>query len=123
MKICSSCGKLLKLGYSCPNCKNKRYNKRNSLQDKFRNSVKWQKKRKEILTNAKNLCEVCRDKGELNYSNISIHHITPLLENMNEALNNYNLIALCSRCHKEAEEGKIDKQYMFELAEKREAEY
>ena len=45
-----------------------------------------------------------------------------LEENIDLGLENNNLIVLCGLCHKEAEDGHIDKQLLYELAEKRENE-
>ena len=51
-----------------------------------------------------------------------MHHITPLEENIDLGLENNNLIVLCELCHKEAEDGHIDRQLLYELAKKRENE-
>ena len=120
-KVCNRCGRIVDFNLGCLNCK-KTYKKRKAPQDLFRNSSKWQKKRKEIFTKAFYLCEYCKSKGILTYNNLSVHHITPLEENIDLGLENNNLIVLCGLCHKEAEDGHIDKQLLYELAEKRENE-
>lgn len=119
-KICNNCGVLLPVGYRCPKCKNLRPN-RPTPQQTFRKSYKWQKKRLEIVEVSNYLCSVCRDKGIITTDNIGVHHITPLNEDMTKKLDNDNLIALCYRCHTDAERGKIDREYLYKLVKQRES--
>lgn len=86
----------------------------------LRGTYSWKLKREQIKERAHYLCEVCKDKGEINYKDLEVHHITKLTENEDLLLDNYNLICLCSRCHRLADDGKIDKDYLLELARKRE---
>lgn len=117
MKACSRCGKIHPYGYKCN--AGRIYNK-SSEADKLRKKNKWKEKSKEIRERANNLCEVCRDKGIYVYDNLEVHHITPINEDRGLLLDNYNLICLCSSCHKQAEAGKIDKDYLIKLAKQRE---
>jgi len=117
-KTCNRCGRIVDFDKGC-SCK-KWHKKRASKQDTFRNSRKWQLKRKEILVNANYLCELCFSKNKLVYDNLSVHHITPLEADIGLALENNNLIVLCSRCHSLAEKGKISKNELLLLAKKRE---
>ena len=117
MRACSRCGKIHPLGYKCN--AGRIYNK-GSKADKLRKKNKWKEKSKEIRERANNLCEVCRDKGLYTYDNLEVHHITPINEDSGLLLDNLNLICLCSSCHKQAEAGKIDKDYLFKLAKQRE---
>lgn len=121
LKTCNRCGRIVDFNKGCLNCK-KTYKPRTAKQDTFRSSRKWQLKRKEVLTKACYLCELCRSKNLLIYDNLSVHHITPLEENLDLGLENNNLIVLCGRCHKEAEDGKIDRSLLYKLAEQRENE-
>ena len=66
------------------------------------------------------MCEVCRDKGAYTYTSLEVHHIYKVRENKDKLLDNYNLICLCVEHHKQAEKGKIDKEYLRKLARKRE---
>ena len=117
MKACSRCGRIHPANYKCN--AGRTYNKGTEA-DKLRQKNKWKRKSLEIRERANHLCEVCRDKGVYTYNNLEVHHITPLSEDSNSLLDNYNLICLCSSCHKQAEEGKIDKDYLLNLAKKRE---
>ena len=119
---CSHCG-IVRRGHRCPH---KTYKKKESTEIRsFRNSQAWIKKSAEIKTKAKCLCEVCMDDkyytvNQFNFKNLETHHIEALHENFNRRLDNLNLVVLCQAHHKMAEKGDIPKEYLFELAEKRE---
>lgn len=117
LKSCSKCGKIHDFNYICK--ANKR-TYRTTGQRTFRNRNKWHEKAEEIKKRACYLCEVCRQEKVYTYENLETHHITPLAEDESKGLDNYNLIVLCSRHHKEAEAGTIKKEYLEELARIRE---
>lgn len=115
LKSCSKCGKIHDYNFNC----NKRlYISKGEARQ--RSQYKWTKKSKEIRERANYLCEVCRDNGVYAYEGLEIHHIISVKENKDKLLDNYNLICLCGEHHREAEQGKIDNKYLFELARKRE---
>lgn len=74
----------------------------------------------EIKKSANYLCEVCLDNKKLVYDDLETHHIIKLQERQDLALNNLNLICLCKKCHKNAEKGLINADYLRKLAKKRE---
>jgi 5-methylcytosine-specific restriction endonuclease McrA len=86
----------------------------------FRRTQDWTNKSIEIREDSKYLCSVCLDNNIYNYNRLEVHHIIPLEEDVDKGLDNLNLICLCNMHHREAEEGKIDKEYLFRLAEERE---
>ena len=76
-------------------------------------------KREEIKKASKWLCAVCFEEGVYNYNSLEVHHITKLKDNLDGLLDDYNLICLCKHHHELADAGKIDADYLRELAKKR----
>lgn len=89
---------------------------------KLRNTYRWRKKREQVKKASKYLCAVCREEGRFTYEDIEVHHITKLKDRADLLLDEYNLIPLCVTHHKLADEGKIDADYLRELARRREEE-
>lgn len=119
-KSCSRCGKIHDITYKCT--VGKSYNNAyKSQEDKLRNSYSWHKKAEEIKENANYLCEVCKDQGIYNYNNLEVHHITKLRNDTSKLLDNYNLICLCWKHHRLADEGYLDNDYLRKLAMTRES--
>ena len=117
-KACSRCGKIHDSRFKCN--AGKIY--QDTEQRQLRNKNAWHEKSKEIRERAQYLCEVCRDQGVINYNNLEVHHIVALKDDSSLLLDNYNLICLCQEHHKLADAGKIDRDYLKQLAEKREKE-
>lgn len=116
-KACSKCGKIHPYSYKCTvGVDSGRYK---VSEDKLRSKYSWTKKSKQIREDAGNLCEVCRDKGIATYNNLEVHHIEKLRDNVDGLLDDDNLICLCVRHHKEADNGEIDKEYLRKLVKKR----
>ena len=117
-KACAKCGRIHDYNKKCYIGDYKK--KKDTDINKFRNTMLWTNKSIEIRENSNYLCSVCLDKGIFNYKRIEVHHIDPLCENFERRLDNYNLIALCKEHHKEAEDGKIQRDYLFNIAKARE---
>ena len=115
-KACSRCGKIHQYNYRCNIGVTK---KKNTDANKFRKTIEWKNKSIEIREDSKYLCSVCLDNNIYNYNRLEVHHIVPLKEDITRALENNNLICLCNEHHRLAEEGKIDREYLFRLAEER----
>ena len=79
---------------------------------KFRSSRIWQKKRDEIKNRDKHLCRNCLNNGILNFKKLEVHHIDAISNDWNSRLDSNNLITLCSTCHKNAENGNIQKYFV-----------
>lgn len=118
-KSCSKCGKIHDTNYICRAGLNTTANKYDYKEAKLRNTHSWHKKSAHIRADSQYLCAVCLDKGIYNYNNLEVHHITKLKENADGLLDDYNLVCLCSKCHKLADSGMIDKDYLISLAQKR----
>jgi len=116
-KSCSICGRIHPVGKGC---KPKRIYG-NTRERELRATYSWTEKSKEIRDHAQYLCEVCRDQNVFTYDNLEVHHITPIHENESLLLDNENLICLCPECHTKADQGQIDRDYLRELARKRES--
>ena len=116
-KACSRCGKVHDIRYKCTH--NKSYPQYEGREREQRSSIKWQKKREDIREQAQNLCEVCRDNNIYNYRNLEVHHITKLKENPDGLLEDSNLICLCIKHHRQADNGKLSKEYLQKLAMRR----
>lgn len=118
-KSCSKCGRIHPHNYKCY-VGESRIRRKDTSANKFRLTRQWRYKAEEIKEKSKYLCSVCLDKGMYTYNQLETHHIEPIEENYERRLDNYNLICVCNSCHRLAEDGKIDRGYLFELAEKRE---
>ena len=84
LKACSRCGKIHAAGKCSikPTYKTSNYDRSQDDAYQFRQRAKWRKKSKQIRGDAQYLCEVCRDKKKLVYDFLSVHHITPLKEEL-----------------------------------------
>ena len=119
-KSCSKCGKIHNTNYKC----NAGYKEIRTYDEarKLRNTYKWHKKAEQIKQDSKFLCAICLEEGIYNYKDIEVHHIDKIRENKERLLDNNNLICLCREHHRQADEGIISKEHLFELVEKREEE-
>lgn len=115
-KSCSRCGKVHSTRYKC----NHNTYKKDTEARRLRNKNSWHIKSEEIRKNSSYLCSVCREEGRYIHNNLEVHHITPIEEDKERVLDNYNLICLCQEHHKQAEIGKIDRDYLYLLARRRE---
>ena len=68
------------------------------MNNNFYKSTKWKKKRKAILTRDGYLCQMCKRYGRRTPAE-TVHHIKHLDEYPELALDNRNLISVCSKCH------------------------
>ena len=65
---------------------------------RFYTSRTWRRKAAEIKMRDNNECQHCKRKGEFNIAEC-VHHIKELRDFPELALENDNLISLCSKCH------------------------
>ena len=120
LKACSRCGKIHDFNFNCKVGKERKY--ANTPENKLRSKNSWKIKRAYIRERAFNLCEVCRDQGIYNYTDIEIHHIKKLRDDPDGLLQDNNLVALCVFHHKQADSGEISVDYLKELVAKRDGE-
>lgn len=117
-KSCSRCGKIHKYNEKCS--RKRIYKKTN--ESELRNTHDWHKKAEEIKERSKYLCSLCLEEGIYNYNSLEVHHIDKLEERPDRLLDNYNLICLCTKHHKEVENNLNIKDKLFKIAKDREAE-
>ena len=118
LKSCRYCGRVHAVGYECPKKPKRLYSDeapRDSAEDKFRNRKSWRRKAEEIKERDLQLCRVCLAQKRYVFRNLSVHHIVPLREDISLGLVNDNLITLCRRCHEDAENGRISREFLKEL--------
>jgi 5-methylcytosine-specific restriction endonuclease McrA len=115
LKSCSRCGRIHPRGFKCN--VGRKYVR--TEEKRLRSQYSWTQKAKQIKEDAQGLCEVCRKQGILTYNNLEVHHITKLSEEPEGLLEDDNLICLCVRHHKEADNGEIDADYLREIARER----
>ena len=115
-KSCSRCGKIHSTSYEC---NHNRY-KKDTEARKLRQKSAWHNKSREIRDKSKYLCSVCLQEGRYTYEGLEVHHITPIEEDKDRLLDDYNLICLCQEHHKQAETGKIERDYLYTLTRDRE---
>lgn len=116
-RACSKCGKIHAYNYKCSAGVDS--NRSKLAEDKLRSRYAWTKKSLQIREDANNLCEVCLDQGRATYDGLEVHHIEKLRENVDGLLDDDNLICLCTRHHKEADNGDLDPDYLRQLVNKR----
>ena len=107
---CKYCGKIHEENYKC----RKKPIKRKKIDDivRFRNSPRWQKKRKAIKARDSYLCQICirelySTKRKYNCEGLQVHHAIPINSNEELKLDDGNLITLCSMHHAMCDKGKI----------------
>ena len=114
-KACSRCGKIHDSRFKC----NAGKIFTGGEERKLRSSYDWTKKSKEMRASSNYLCEVCRDEGRYTYEGLEVHHIEKVKDNKDRLLDDNNLIVLCVKHHKDADAGRLDKDYLRKLAENR----
>ena len=114
-KSCSKCGKIHKTNEKCE--VKRIYQSTN--ESKLRSQYIWTMKSKEIRSRANHLCEVCRDRGQITFDNLEVHHIVKIKDDETKFLEDDNLICLCVNHHKEADNGDLDVVYLQSLAKLR----
>ena len=115
-KACSRCGKMHPANEKCPIGREYRGGQERELRKKYA----WQKRSMQIRQDAQGLCEVCKDRGTYTYKGLEVHHIEKLKDKPELLLDGDNLICLCSNHHKMADSGELSKEYLRNLALKRE---
>ena len=109
-KSCKYCGKVHEEEYKC----NKKPMKKKKIDDivRFRNSPKWQKKRKKIKERDNYLCQICiremyGTKRKYNPNNLQVHHAIAIRSRDDLKLDENNLITVCSMHHEMCDSGEI----------------
>ena len=115
--VCVYCGKIHDKSFNCGKKPVNRFRSKGTNADKFRWTYAWKDKREQIKYRDKCLCRYCLYKNKITCDDLSVHHIEPIKERHDLRLEDTNLITLCSSCHSLAEDGKINRTLLHELAE------
>jgi len=118
LRACKYCGRIHDSKRRCgsrPASKKKITDK-----DRIRSSYEWQKKREDIKQRDRYVCQLCirglyGTRKRYEHENLSVHHIIPLEENPESAMDDDNLITLCELHHELAEQGKIERKLLLAI--------
>lgn len=72
----------------------------------FYNTQAWRRLRKLVIMRDRGMCYDCMRRFEMGYGikprrAVLVHHVIPYKERPDLALDENNLVALCSQCHEE----------------------
>lgn len=123
LKSCKYCGRIHDIKYICPRKPVRK--KKDNMILRFRNSNSWKKKRREIKERDLYLCQICirnlyDTKVRMNGKDISVHHAVSLEQDFSKRLDDGNLLTLCERHHKMAEDGEIPVRTVLEIIRQQE---
>lgn len=118
LKSCQYCQKIHDSKYDC-GMKPAKSNKR-SAHGRFRYTSAWQQKRESIKERDRYLCQICirnlyNTARRLNSENLSVHHANKLNDSYEQRLNDNNLLTLCERHHRMADDGTIPKEQILSI--------
>ena len=114
-KVCSRCQKVHPFNEPC-GCAKYKKDYKGGEERKLRSKNAWTQKSLEIRERADNLCEVCRQHNRFVYKAVSVHHIEKVREHPELYLDNENLICLCPDCHRKADKGELQKEFLKGIA-------
>lgn len=132
LRSCKYCGRIHDARMECDALRKAKAKRRARYQTEsdiidFRRTQAWTKKSLAIRERDNFLCQVCirnradADARPLNYDSLSVHHIRPLSECMDTALDDRNLITLCPLHHEMAEAGEISRDALLEIVREQES--
>lgn len=127
LKSCKYCGRIHDARFHCKqrvDADRDRWAKRkDEIAQKFRNSMLWKNKRKQVLQRQNYICACCAEEMEgtldrLNTEDVQVHHIVPIQECYDRRLDDSNLIGVCWLHHEMCESGRISRKKQREIVEK-----
>lgn len=83
---------------------------------KLRTCRRWGETRHRVYERDHHLCRLCLLQGTFTAESIEAHHIIPLTEAPELAYDDNNIICLCTKHHKAADAGGIDRKQLLRLA-------
>lgn len=118
LKSCPYCQKIHDSKYNCQ-MKPVKKNHRTEC-DRFRYTSAWQQKREEIKKRDRYLCQICirnlyDTTRKFNSNDLSVHHANKLNDAFEQRLDNNNLLTLCGKHHKMADDGVIPKEQILSI--------
>lgn len=118
LKSCQYCQRIHDSKYDC-HMKPVKKNNRTEY-DRFRYTSAWQQKREEIKERDRYLCQICirnlyGTTRMFNSNDLSVHHANKLNDAYEQRLDNNNLLTLCEKHHKMADDGAIPKAQILSI--------
>lgn len=125
LKACAYCGRIHPADYICEKRPKRREKRIDTQAVRIRNTSRWQNTRQHIRERDNNLCQLCLrnypgTRRQVEYQDLSVHHITSLEEDKSKAFDCENLITLCDIHHEMAEQGQISKAELERIAKEQE---
>lgn len=112
LKACAYCGRI-----HAGACSQKQARIKEATElTKLRTCRRWDQVRQGVYCRDHNLCRACWESGRLTVDGLEAHHIIPLSERPDLAYDPDNIITLCTRHHKAADRGEIDRRTLHRLA-------
>lgn len=124
MKSCTYCGGIHDSTKPCVKKKEaierRQGSRKNTGAYKLHHSNKWARKSRQIRNRDGETCLCCKALlpgtiRQYNTSNLSVHHIVPIAEDETKAMDDDNLITVCSTHHELCESGSITREQQREL--------
>lgn len=113
-RSCRYCGGIHPVGRMCK----PRRAKIRTEANRVRSTRGWTVTAKSVKARDCYLCLVCLSEGRVTYDQLEAHHIIPISERPDLALDERNCITLCVACHKLADAGVISRDRLRELVYK-----
>ena len=114
MRSCQYCGRMHAIGDDCPHRPPAKRD--DTAQRQIRSSYAWTQRSREIRYRDHYLCAVCLAIGTMTWDGVGVHHIIPLAEDPDRAMDGQWLISLCDAHHRMAERGEISREMLHQMA-------
>lgn len=109
--LCRYCMKIHDREFECASKKKhkrmkqqaRRNDKRYKVYNDCYNTMRWKKVREQVLTDANYCCEICMEIGKINYTDIQVHHIEKVKDNIEKMYDIDNLLVVCREHHRAIE--------------------
>ena len=116
LKACQYCGRIHAKDYDCGRKPKRLPRYQHDSSEAGRYSRAFTEKSQQVKERSHYLCAVCLDEGRITYKELETHHITKLRERPDLLTDDANLICLCRRHHRMADEGELSADYLRRLA-------
>lgn len=125
LRACAYCGRIHPADYICEKKPKRKEKKTDTEAVRIRNTSRWQYTRQHIKERDNNLCQLCLrnyqgTRRQIEYQDLSVHHIIALEDDKSKAFDCENLITLCDIHHEMAEQGLISKAELKDIAKEQE---
>lgn len=125
LRACAYCGRIHPADYDCGKKPKKKEKKSDTKAVMIRNSSRWQKTRRHVRERDNNLCQLCLrnypgTRRQVEYQDLSVHHIIALEVDKTKAFDYENLLTLCDIHHEMAEQGLISRSELEAIAKEQE---